>query len=76
LNHEVLLRKFGVGTHYLYCDLEDIALRINIDHEMAEVHIKHRGKREFKGSYDSRLANLAFSREPAPISKEEYYHFK
>lgn len=76
MNHELLLKKYGIGSHYMYCELEDIALRILIDNEMTEVHIKHRGRREFKAAYDSMLAGLVLSREPIPITKEEYYHFK
>lgn len=76
MNHGLLLSRYGPGTHYLYCETEDIALRLNIDRNMAEVWLKHRGKREFRAAFDSRRAGLIFDHNPIIITLEAYYEFK
>jgi len=73
--HRLLLEKISIGPHYVYCDVQDAVMRIEIADGEIEVFVKYRNKQEFKAAYDSKLVGIALSKEPTPISEEEYNSF-
>jgi hypothetical protein len=73
--HRLLLEKISRGPHYVYCDVQDAVMRIEIENGEIEVYVRYRNKQEFKAAYDSKLVGIALSKEPVPISKEEYDNF-
>lgn len=73
--HRLLLERISKGPHYVYSDVQDAAMRIEIADGEIEVYVKYRNKQEFKAAYDSKLVGIALSKEPTPISKEEYDNF-
>ena len=74
--NRLLLQKVFSGPYYVYCDIQDVVLRIAVVDGEVEVYVKYRDKREFKTVYDSRLVGLALSREPVAITKEQYENFR
>ena len=75
MHHRKLLENLKDKPYYLYCDIQDIAVRISIIEGEVEVFVKHRESREFKAVYDSRVVGLALSDEPTAITKEQYDDF-
>jgi hypothetical protein len=73
--NRMLLQKVSNGPLYVYCDIQDVALRIAVIDGEVEVFAKYRDKREFKTVYDSKLVGLALSGKPLAITKEQYDNF-
>ena len=63
------------GPVYLYCEFEEVALRLVMEEGETEFYLKYRDTREFKAVYDSRLVGIALSANPVRISREEYNNF-
>ena len=75
MHHRLLLQKVAKAPLYVYCDIQDVVMRITVVEGEVEVYVKQRNKREIKAAYDSRMVGLALSREPIAITEEQYDNF-